>query len=119
MKMARAVSGILIVAGLWEALAPFILGYPNTATALWNDLLIGVILFTLGLSALILDDIDAYRTLDWISATLGLWLVLASFIPSYSASRVAVWNDMTVGLLVIELAGWTAIGLGRPTTGHS
>jgi hypothetical protein len=88
MKTARAVSGILIGAGLWEASAPFILGYPDTATALWNTLLIGVILFTLGLNALILDDIDAYWTLDWIS-------------------------------LVLELAGWTVVGLGRPTTGHS
>ena len=118
MKTARAVSGVLIVVGLWEALAPFILGYPNTATALWNALLIGVILFTLELRALILDDVNAYRTLDWISALLGLWLVVALFIPGYTAPPVAVWNDMTVGLLVIELAGWTAIGLGRPTTGH-
>lgn len=87
--------------------------------ALWNALLIGEILFGLGVIAVILDDLNTYQTLVWINAILGLWLILAPFIPSYSAPMVAVGNDITVGLLVVVLAVWAAIGWGKPTTGQS
>ncbi len=119
MKLARTVCGILVVTGLWEVLAPFILGYPNTAMALWNALLIGEIWLGLGVIAVILDDLNTYRTLDWISALLGLWLVIALFIPGYTAPPIARRNDLAVGLMVIILAGWAATELGKPTTGQS
>jgi hypothetical protein len=116
MKLVRTISGILALTGLWEALTPFILGYPNTATALWNALLIGIMLFMLELSAVILDDIVSYRTLDWISALLGLWLVATLFIPGYTAPPIARWNDIAVGLMVTVLTIWATTGLDKPTT---
>ena len=41
---------------------------------------------------------------DWINAVLGLWLAVSPFILGYSATMVALWNGIIVGVVVIVLA---------------
>jgi len=49
------------------------------------------------------------RTLSWINALLGLWVLLAPFILGYSGtSGGATWNDVIVGVVVIILEVWGA-----------
>ncbi len=37
-------SWINILAGIWLIIAPFVLGYSNNATPLWNDIILGIII---------------------------------------------------------------------------
>lgn len=37
-----------IVAGIWLILAPFALGYSTVAAALWNDIILGLIVLVVG-----------------------------------------------------------------------
>lgn len=49
------------------------------------------------------------RTLSWINALLGLWLLVAPFIIGYSGtSGGATWNDAIVGIIVIVIGVWGA-----------
>lgn len=43
------VSWVLAVAGLWVVIAPFVIGYTDTATAVWNDVIVGLAVAILGI----------------------------------------------------------------------
>ena len=47
MKTAKSLSWLVAVAGLWEVLAPFILGYSAVTVAMWNDIIVGVVMIVL------------------------------------------------------------------------
>lgn len=48
---ARKLSWIAAAGGVWLIIAPFILGLPAIAAGLWNDIIVGVIVFLLGVWA--------------------------------------------------------------------
>ncbi len=46
---------------------------------------------------------------DWINTLLGIWLIIAGFIPSITTNRGAsFWNYIIVGIIVLILAVWVA-----------
>jgi hypothetical protein len=112
-KTVKMLSWLVAVAGLWEALAPFILGYSAIAVAMWNAVIIGLVLFVLAVVAARNDDARLDKNLDWVNVGLGVWLVLAPFILGYSATAIAMWNDIVVGIVVVVLAIWAVINLGN------
>jgi|GEM_PF-4860572 len=93
MKTAKSLNGVVALVGLWEVLAPPILGYLTTPAAVGNALLAGVTLILLaGLDDLI-ENASTDKNLDGITAAVGVWLVV--------------------------LAAWAATGLGKPITRQS
>jgi len=44
---ARGWSWINILCGIWLLIAPFVLGYSNAPTPLWNDIILGIIIAVL------------------------------------------------------------------------
>lgn len=46
--MKRGCGWLCVFAGLWLFGAPFILGYSSIPNALWNDIILGLIVFSLG-----------------------------------------------------------------------
>jgi hypothetical protein len=53
------------------------------------------------------------KTMDWIAAVAGVWLMLARFILGTPAIAAALWNDIIVGAIVIILGVWTALAAPR------
>lgn len=50
----KNLSWVNAVLGLWLIIAPFILGYSNIGAALWNDIIVGIIVLVLaGWAALV------------------------------------------------------------------
>jgi hypothetical protein len=47
-RTARRMNWIAAVAGLWLIVAPFLLGVPEIAAGLWNDLVVGAIVVIAG-----------------------------------------------------------------------
>ena len=42
---------------------------------------------------------------NWVNFALGIWLVIAAFIPGITASKSgSLWNDLIVGVLVAIFA---------------
>ncbi len=111
MKTARTLGWCVVIAGIWEALAPFILGFSSIPVALWNAMIVGVVLIVLAVIAVYSQKSGTVKTMEWINAVLGLWLILAPFILGYTASPRA--NDITVGVIVIVLAVWAALVAGK------
>lgn len=113
MKTANWLNWLVAVAGLWELLSPFVLGYSALTVTMWNAVIIGVVLIALGVWAALYKEAKTDRTLDWINAVLGVWLVVSPFALDYSATVMAMWNSIIVGLVVLVLAGWAAFAVSK------
>ena len=48
LRTARRLDGIAAVTGGWLMIAPFLLGTPEVAAGLWNDIIVGGIVLSLG-----------------------------------------------------------------------
>jgi len=47
---------------------------------------------------------------NWVNLTLGVWLLIAAFVPGITASEGAsLWNDLVVGIIVLLVAIWAAL----------
>jgi hypothetical protein len=60
------------------------------------------------------ENVKYDRTLDWITAVVGLWLIASPFVLAFSAEAAAMWNNIIVGVVVIVLAVWAALMVSRP-----
>ncbi len=116
MKTARTLSWLVAIGGLWELVAPFILKYTATSAAMWDAVIVGIVLIILGVWAALSKVESTMRTLNWINALLGLWLVIAPFVLKYTTVSAALWNDIIVGVVVLVLAIWAAVVAGAGYT---
>jgi len=60
LRTARRLDWIAAVAGGWLMIAPFLLGTPEVAAGLWNDIIVGGIILILGASTA-LASLRAFR----------------------------------------------------------
>ncbi|WP_243030420.1 SPW repeat protein [Thermus altitudinis] len=89
-----------LVLGVWLILSPWLLGFSGTPAAMWNAVLVGVVV---GLMALMhLRGGPMWE--EWVSVVLGVWLILSPWILGFSGMGNAMWNAVIVGLLVGALA---------------
>ncbi|MHB1416314.1 MAG: SPW repeat protein [Chloroflexota bacterium] len=97
----RITSGITAAIGVWEVIAPFVLGYVVLSPAPGNDIIIGLTIAALGAARAISGDHQTW--LSWGHVVVGLWLIAAPFILGYSNIAAATVNDIIVGLVVSAL----------------
>ena len=81
---------------------------------MWNAIIVGVVLIVLAAWAALSEQVSLDGNLEGITMGLGLWLILAPFILTYSTTVAARLNDIIVGVVVIVLAGWAATTFGKP-----
>ena len=103
-------SGINILFGIWLILAPFILAYTGLQVAMWNDIILGVLV---GVIALIRTFGTAQAGTSWINVLLGIWLIIAPFVLSYGDNPTPRWNDVILGILIVIFA-WSSAAVPRP-----
>ena len=103
-------SGINILCGIWLIIAPFILAYTNLQIAMWNDVIVGILV---ALIALIRAFGGGWAGASWITGLLGIWLVIAPFVLNYGEKPTPRWNDIILGILVVIFA-WSGAAVPRP-----
>lgn len=93
-----------LVLGIWLIIAPFVLGYIDSA-AITNDIVVGIVLAGVALVRLF----SSFRPfwLNWVNIVLGLWLIVAPFVLGYTLAA-SQWNDIVVGIAVVALGAWNA-----------
>lgn len=95
----RSASGIIILAGIWLIISPFILSYDSAAVT-WNQVIFGVIIGILG----IIRYMNLAATwASWLSALAGLWMVIAPFAIG-GATTAARWSSVITGLITLVLS---------------
>jgi hypothetical protein len=84
------------IVGGWMLLVSF-LNLPENYE-MWNDVGVGFILTFLGVGFIKEDS-----TKGWITTTLGIWLIIAAFVPSLLTEPGSSWNALIVSLILIYL----------------
>jgi hypothetical protein len=114
----RFVSGVDVAAGAWLALAPVILAYSAIRDAVWNDMIVGLVVLTLAFVRI--GSPLRSEGLRWINFALRVWLLFAPSLLSYgdtpglaSEAGTAIWNDVIVGAVVLLMAASSATSAHR------
>lgn len=101
--------------GIWLIAAPFALAYSQVSSALYEDVLLGVLIASFALSRALGEHLPSGAAVSWCTAAGGLWVMTAPFVLGYSGTTAAAYNDVSAGLLVLLLASWQAVS--RPQAG--
>lgn len=112
MNTAKAFGWVTAVAGVWEILAPFIIGYSAVTGGMVDAVVLGGVLLVLGLITAFSRSDATIQGLSWIDAILGVWLIVAPFIVAYSGNVGAMVNDIIVGAVVLVVEVWGALAVG-------
>lgn len=113
MNTPKFLNGLIALAGVWEVIATFVLGYAVSTAALWNAIIVGVALIVLGVGAALANQATTDKTLDWVTVGVGIWLIIAPFLLGYTTVPMAFANDIIVGLIVVALAGSAEFAMSR------
>lgn len=99
---AKTASGLNVVLGIWLVIAPLVVYFASPA-ALWNEVIVGVILFALALSR---TSATRVTWPSWVNLVLGAWLIIAPFILGGNNTG-AIWTQVISGLIIGLLAIWS------------
>jgi hypothetical protein len=110
----RPASVLNILAGIWLAICPWILGFVDS-TAIWNTCILGIVVIIL--AAIRLNTVGT-QPLSWLNCLCGVWLIISPFVLHYSGYVSPMWNDIILGILVVLFGLWGALGTTNltPTT---
>jgi hypothetical protein len=103
MILMKVLNWIIALFGLWEfgdIVAPFIPGFGKVHAFVWNHIIVGIILVIAGAWAALTRNVGTAKTMDWVAAIAGVWLIVASFILGNPFIAAGLWNDIIVGVIV-------------------
>jgi hypothetical protein len=116
MKKMKILNWLIALCGLWEfgdIVLPFIIGFGQVRSFVWNHILVGLILMLAGARAALTGNVRTARTMDWVAAVAGVWLILATFLLRDLTITAGLWNDLIVGAIVIIFGVWAALAPSR------
>lgn len=94
-------SGTNILLGLWLVLSPFFFGYASSAE-LGSDMLAGAAIALLAAFRTFQRDVGDWA--DWLTALLGVWVLLSPWIIGFSNNQAHTFNDVMVGTIVLAFS---------------
>jgi hypothetical protein len=105
---AQVIDGLTLLAGLYLAISPWVVGFNGLSRLSVSNLVTG-----LALAALALGFASAFgRTygLTWIAPILGIWTILSPWIIR-SHTTGSIWNNVITGIVIL-LLGLGAMAVG-------
>lgn len=103
----RWASGLNVLAGIWLIIAPWVLGFSNAQGALWNSIIVGVIVGVLAGIRFFGALQEAW--LSWLNVAAGVWLFISAFFLNANGDALAMWDAIILGIIVTALAWWSAM----------
>ena len=105
---AQIIDGLTLLAGLYLAISPWVVGFNGLSRLAVSNMVTG-----LALAALALGFASAFgRTygLTWIVPILGVWTILSPWIIR-SHTTGSIWNNVITGIVIL-LLGLGAMAVG-------
>jgi len=119
LSQVKMASGLNLIAGLWLIISPFVLGYTDLNNAMWNSLIVGILVAAMAAARVAMPG--HYPWMSWANVALGIWLIASPFIYSYPRDGVgetAMWNEIVMGIIVAGLGLWSATQTHAGTDVH-
>ncbi|MGH3502673.1 MAG: SPW repeat protein [Nocardioidaceae bacterium] len=105
---AQAIDGLTLMAGLYVAMSPWIVGFSSTSTLKVNDLITGI-----AVSLLALGFASAFgRThgVAWTTPLLGVWVIISPWVVSGVSATTSIVVSSVISGAAICLLGLSASG---------
>jgi hypothetical protein len=111
-------SGLDVLAGIWLLISPFVLAFHRlSGIATSNDVVLGIIIGLLALGRLSSPVRSAW--MSWINVVLGIWVLISPWVLGFGNVQSAVTNNVIMGIIVIILAGWSALATDTSSTSYT
>ncbi|GAA3826034.1 SPW repeat protein [Streptomyces chiangmaiensis] len=108
---AIAIEGLILLAGAYTAISPWVVHFSGAEPNLTiNNLIVGITVGLIGLGLTLAPD-RMFR-LAWVVVPLGVWLLISPWVvtAAHGAGAGIIWNNCVVGA-VTALLGLAAMGL--------
>ena len=92
-------SWLNILLGIWVIISPFVLAFPSPR-ATWNNVATGI---AVGVLAIVRWSTRNQPGWSWITAILGIWLILSPFVFGV-VSGATLWNNGILGIIIAAVA---------------
>jgi len=97
---AQAMDGLTVLAGVWLAVSPWVLGFDRFSSLAVNNVIVG-----LAVAALALGFASAFgRTygVSWTTPLLGIWTIIAPWVVSgRPATTTTIWTNVVTGAIIL------------------
>ena len=110
-RSARLLSLVVVLGGLWQIVAPYLLNFADQQTVVRNAIISGILLVLFaGIGAFGIGRWSRtnVRASDWLASLIGLWLASSPFVLQYQEIVPAFWSALIVGLVSFIVAGIVA-----------
>ena len=101
---------VCLILGLWLIASPWVLGFTGIEAAMWNAVVLGIVIALMTLAELI----EFHDWEEWTDMVIGGWLAISPWVLGLTAeaggSRLATGNFLIVGLALLAMAAWAMIG---------
>lgn len=100
---AQIADGLTMLAGLFVALSPWIVGFNHAGTLMPNNLITGLTVAVLGMS--FAGAYERFHRVSWICPLLGVWVIISPFVVSGAPTNMRVVLSNVIAGAVIVLLG--------------
>jgi len=107
---------LLLIAGIWLIIAPWVLTTSSDTNSSANTWTIGALVAVTALWALARP---ADQAPGWFQALFGAWLFTAPWVFSYTGLTEASWNAWLLGAGIVVVACWELIEQVVTSAGRS
>jgi hypothetical protein len=107
----RVAGAIVVLAGLWQIVVPFLLNFADSRLAMGNAVISGIliVLFAgISLYGTARWSTRLTRASNWLLALTGVWLIISPWVLGYQELGPAFWSAIVVGLVTFVLGGYSA-----------
>jgi len=94
----RAASTIVLLAGLWFFVSPWVYGAYTHTNAL-NSWIVGAVIFILG--CIRVANPSSWTAVSWYNLVLGIWAFVSPWVYGYTTNTGRLINSLCVGVIVL------------------
>ncbi|MCN9240550.1 SPW repeat protein [Streptomyces sp. RY43-2] len=108
---AIAVEGLILLAGVYAAISPWVIHFAaQTPSLTASNLIVGITIALIGFALTLAPD--RMLRVSWMIVPLGVWLIISPWVATaaHSARAGIIWSNVVVGALTV-LLGLAAMGL--------
>jgi SPW repeat len=117
---AHVTFGLALLAGLYVAASPWIVGFSATGSLATSDLIVGIAVAFLAYG--FATTLDRAHGMTWTVPVLGVWVIVSPWIlPGFAATAGMMWSNVVAGAFLTFL-GLNATYFGmrtRATADHA
>lgn len=111
-----AVDGLVVLAGLYCAISPWVVHFSGLRNDLMiNNLILGIAVALIGIGMSMAPE--RMRGMSLAAAGVGVWLIIAPWVVTRFPDHGMIWNNVIMGAVICLLGIAAAMTLGRGPSG--